>query len=77
MAVLKKMSLDIGVGGTTKCSASTTCQCCNVIASEPKSEVTVNGRKVFLPNGNCRSKNIIYLTECNLCTNNFYVGRTV
>ena len=79
LSVLKKMSLGISRGGTTKCSSSPTtkCQCCKVIAPDPKSEITVNGQKVLLPNGNCKSKNIIYLSECNLCTNNCYVGRTV
>ena len=78
LSVLKKMSLGISRGGTTRCSPnSTKCQCCKVIASDMKSEITVNGQRVLLPNGNCKSKNIIYLSECNLCTNNCYVGRTV
>ena len=73
LSVLKKMSLDIGNSGTTKCEASN-CQCCNVVPSSPKSKINVNGQKVFLPNGDCKSKNIIYLAECNLCTDNCYVG---
>ena len=32
---------------------------------------------IILPNGNCKSKNIIYLAQCNICTDNCYVGRTV
>ena len=76
LSILKKMSLGIGKGGTTKCEASN-CQCCNVVSSSPKSKITVNGEKVFLPNGNCKSKNVIYLAECNLCTDKCYVGRTV
>ena len=73
------MSLGISVGGTSACSTSpnTTCQCCKVISPVPISNVTVNGQKVVLPNGNCKSKNIIYLAQCNLCSNKCYVGRTV
>ena len=37
----------------------------------------MNGKRINLPNGNCKSKNIIYLAECNLCIDNCYVGRTV
>ena len=79
LAILKKMSLGISVGGTSACSTSpnTTCQCCKVISPVPISNVTVNGQKVVLPNGNCKSKNIIYLAQCNLCSNKCYVGRTV
>ena len=77
LTVLKKMSLGVGLGGTSKCCSSAICQCCNVISDIPKSKLTVNGEEVLLPNGNCKSKNIIYLAQCNLCTDNCYVGRTV
>ena len=71
------MSLGIHSGGTSKCGGHTNCQCCDVILARPKSSITVNGQKVYLPSGNCKSKNIIYLSECKLCANKFYVGRTV
>ena len=71
------MSLGIRSGGTSKCGGRTHCSCCDVILSSPKSNITVNGQKVHLPSGNCKSKNIIYLSECNLCVNKCYVGRTV
>ena len=71
------MSLGIHSGGTSKCGGHTNCQCCDVISARPKSSITVNGQKVYLPSGNCKSKNIIYLSECKLCVNKFYVGRTV
>ena len=79
LSVSRKMSLDIGLGGTSKCtsSPSSLCQCCDVVPSTPKSKVTVNGKRINLPNGNCKSKNIIYLAECNLYIDNCYVGRTV
>ena len=76
LSVLKKMSLGIGRGGTSKCGSSR-CQCCSVIPPTPVTELTINGEKVFLPNGNCKSKNIIYLAQCNLCTDKHYVGRTI
>ena len=37
----------------------------------------MNGQNVSLPKGCCKSKNIIYLAQCNLCIDNHYVGRTV
>ena len=79
LAVLRKMSLNIGPGGTSKCSISPryNCQCCDVVPTTPISKVTVNGQKVCLPKGNCKSKNIIYLAQCNLCNDKSYVGRTV
>ena len=78
LSVLKKMSLGIQKGGTVKCSTGKTkCLCCDVISSSPQSHVTVNGQKVQLPSGNCKSKNIIYLCQCNLCADKCYVGRTV
>ena len=77
LAVLRKMSLGIRWGGTSKCGDSSGCQCCNVTPTTPLSKVTVNGQKVNLPTGNCKSKNIIYLAQCNLCVDNYYVGRTV
>ena len=77
LSVLKKMSLGICSGGTSKCGVHTNCQCCDVISSSPKSNITVNGQIVHLPSGNCKSRNIIYLSKCNLCANKFYVGRTV
>ena len=52
-------------------------QCCKVNPTAPISKVTVNGQLVNLPNGNCKSKNVIYLAQCNLCVDNCYVGRTV
>ena len=77
ITVLKKMSLGIGVGGTSTCGNSTQCQCCSVIPPIPIPKVSVNGQEVVLPNGNCKSKNIIYLAQCNLCDDKWYVGRTV
>ena len=37
----------------------------------------MNDQKIHLPNGDCKSKNIIYLAQCNLCSDKCYVGRTV
>ena len=71
------MSLGIGVGGTSSCGNPTQCLCCKVIPPVPLPKVTVNGEEVLLPNGNCKSKNIIYLAQCNLCESKCYIGRTV
>ena len=76
LAILKKTSLGIGVGGTSPCGTPK-CQCCSVISPIPLPNVAVNGQKVVLPNGNCKSKNVVYLAQCNLCSNKCYVGRTV
>jgi hypothetical protein len=75
--VLKKISLGICSGGTSKCGGHGNCQCCDVISSNPTSNITVNAQKIYLPSGDCKSKNIIYFSKCNLCTNKCYVGRTV
>ena len=58
LAVLKKMSLGIHSGGTSKCGGHTNCQCCDVISARPKSSITVNGQKVYLPSGNCKSNKV-------------------
>ena len=77
LSVLKKMSLGIGVGGTSRCGSTASCQCCSVISHVPVHNISVNAHKVVLPNGNCKSKNIIYLAQCKLCIDKCYVGRTV
>ena len=77
LAVLKKMSLGVSNAGTSKCGSTSNCQCCKVIHDIPKSKLTVNGKKLLLPSGNCKSRNTIYLAECTLCTDKCYVGRTV
>ena len=58
LAVLRKMSLGIGLGGTSKCGSHNNCKCCDVTLATPMQQVTVNGQKVNLPNGNCKSKNV-------------------
>ena len=77
LATLKKASLSIGIGGTSRCGNSTKCKCCSVISPLPSPKVVVNGQEVALPSGTCKSKNIIYLAKCNLCNDKCYVGRTV
>ena len=78
LATLKKMSLGITTGGTSKCGSPTNrCQCCKVVPDTPVTSLNVNGKKVVMPSGNCKSKNVIYLAKCNLCIDNCYVGRTV
>ena len=76
LTVSKKMSLGITKGGTTKCG-SAKCKCCETVPQTPVPKVIINGRNISLPSGNCKSKNIIYLAQCNLCPHKFYVGRTV
>ena len=77
LATLKKMSLGITTGGTSKCGSKNRCQCCKVVPDTPVTSLNVNGKKVVMPSGNCKSKNVIYLAKCNLCIDNCYVGRTV
>jgi len=67
------MSLGITKGGTTKCG-STKCKCCEAVPQTPVPKVIINDHAISLPSGNCKSKNIIYLAQCNLCPDKFYVG---
>lgn len=77
LACLKRLSLGIKQQeGITRCKAPR-CQCCKLLPASPVPLIKVNGRKVTLPSGNCKSKNIVYLAECNLCRDKWYIGRTV
>ena len=77
LACLRKMSLGIKKEGVSMCGAGKRCQCCKVIPKSPVPEIRVNGQKVSLPSGTCKSKNIIYLANCKLCAHKCYIGRTV
>ena len=70
------MSLGITKGGTVQCGVAR-CKTCCIVPHSPVSKIVINGNAISLPSGNCKSKNIIYLSQCNLCPSNFYVGRTV
>ena len=76
LACLKRLSLGIKPEGISKCKAPR-CQCCKLLPDSPVAHIKVNGRKVTLPSGNCKSKNIVYLAECKMCQDKWYTGRTV
>ena len=71
------MSLGTGVGGTSTCGNPTQCHCCSAVPPIPIPKVSVNGQEVVFPNGNCKSRIVIYLAQCNLCDDKWYIGRTV
>ena len=66
LAVVKQIALQNQHGSTNKC-LSPRCQCCSLVPNPPVSKVKVNRKVVRLPNGNCHSKNFIYLAICKLC----------
>lgn len=76
LSCLKSMSLGIRPEGVSKCS-DTRCQCCKMFPKSPVNKLKTNGCEVSLPSGNCKSKNVVYLASCKLCTDNSYIGRTV
>ncbi len=70
---LKRQALGTEKGGVKKCKGHG-CKCCKMLNSAPFT--MVNGRKVRLASGTCKSSNICYLAVCELC-NKPYTGRTV
>jgi hypothetical protein len=63
------------INQTYKCNTKN-CMCCNFIYNQPYVELKdVNFKLPLLNNGNCLSKNIIYIIICTQC-NIFYVGET-
>ena len=74
LSVLKSIALGRKKGKTSPCNSHGNCKCCNLIS---KKEVTqINELPVCCAPGNCKTKNIIYLVTCKLCTKP-YIGRTV
>ncbi len=50
------------------------CKCCRMLNSAPFT--VVNGKKIRLASGTCKTYNICYLAVCGIC-NKPYTGRTI
>ena len=74
LSVLKAIALGKKSGKTVPCNNHANCKCCALISKAPITEL--NGYPIRSAPGTCKTKNIIYLVECKLCTKP-YVGRTI
>ena len=70
---LKTQALGTKKGGVEKCNAKG-CKCCRML--NRSSCTLVNGKKVKLARGNCKTYCICYLAVCDVCDKP-YTGRTV
>ena len=61
---LKKQALGIKKGGAEKCG-SRRCKTCKMLIETP--HTLVNGTKVKLSQGSCKTYNICYLAKCKIC----------
>ena len=73
LSVLKSLALGRKTGRTTPCNAHANCKCCQLVNKENLSELS--GRPVSCAPGNCKTKGIIYLVICKLCSKPYF-GRT-
>ena len=73
LSVLKSLALGNKNGHTVPCNGHGNCKCCALIGDNVEE---VNGLPVKQAPGNCKSKNVIYLVTCRLCSKP-YIGRTV
>ena len=71
--MLKSLALGNKFGSTTPCFGHGNCKCCYMI-NEPVDEI--NGIPVTPAPGNCKTRMVIYLVVCKLCSKP-YIGRTV
>ena len=74
LAVLKSLALGNKFGNTVPCFGHGNCKCCHLI-DEPNI-LEVNGVPVEPAPGTCKSRNVIYLVSCRLCSKPYF-GRTV
>ena len=74
LSVLKSLALGKKSGKTVACNLHANCRCCSLIS--PNSITEVNGHPISPAPGTCKTKNIIYLVECLLCTKPYF-GRTI
>ena len=72
LSVLKSIALDNRNGKTTPCYNHRNCKCCNLIGENVDE---VFGKPVKFMKGNCKTRNVIYLVTCRLCTKP-YIGRS-
>ena len=69
----KQLALGAKHGITKPCNKKK-CKCCPMVMS--KDSTSINNQKVKSAPGNCKSYNIVYLVQCDLCKKG-YVGRTI
>ena len=70
---LKKQALGTKRGKASMCGGRG-CKTCRLLMRNPTT--TVGGKKIKLMEGTCKSRNIIYLAQCQICEKP-YTGRTV
>ena len=73
LSVVKSIALGKKLGKTTPCQLHASCKCCKLIG-EAINEV--NGRPIRSAPGTCKTKNCIYLAECQICSKPYF-GRTI
>jgi hypothetical protein len=83
----KKFALDSlsGPSGTSRCtpipsqetkrSRGRPCEACPLMSNSSVITSSVTKKSFVAPNGNCKSKNLIYVARCKICIKQ-YVGRT-
>jgi hypothetical protein len=69
----KELALGPKHGRTQPCQKKR-CKCCDMVLD--KDSLCINGKRVRVAPGNCKTYNVIYLVQCTLCEK-AYVGRTV
>ena len=74
LSVLKSLALGNKRGKTIPCNGHSNCKCCNLIAK--KETLEINGLPISSAPGNCKTKRVVYLVECKLCSKP-YTGRTI
>ena len=74
LSILKSIALGCKNGVTVPCYGHRNCKCCQMIDEANIDEV--NGLSISTAPGNCKSKNVVYLVSCRLCSKPYF-GRTV
>ena len=69
----KELALGPKHGRTRPCQ-TTKCKCCNMILD--RESLCINGKRVRMAPGTCKTYNVIYLVQCTVC-DKAYVGRTI
>ena len=86
--ILKRKRLALSTGntpGTNRCSPlinqnrskkkGRPCTCCPMMSNSESIRSSATGKSFKLPEGNCKSRNVIYCAECSLC-NKQYTGKS-
>ena len=81
----KRLALSTGKAGTNRCSPLISqnrakkkgrpCTCCPMMSNSGSIRSSATGKSFNLPEGNCKSRNVIYCAECSLC-NKQYTGKS-